>query len=306
MNRWLSVLVVGFLVLLPSLAHSQTTLAGVVRDTSGSVLPGVTVEAASAALIEKTRTAVSDGSGQYRITDLAPGTYTVTYSLPGFTRVVREGVAITGSGVITINADLRVGALQETITVTGETPVVDVQSTRREMVITPRRSPRLPVTRSYGSLLAAIPGITTDNTSRGALTEPFMTFFTANGGRANEGRMLINGMPVAASFNGGGVSTFIYDVANTDEMQVLVSGGLGEAEAGGPSVNLIPRSGGNTFNGPAFYSGTGDTCASDNIDDYLRSIGLTRPPALLNQYDVSGSLGGPIMRDRLWFFGSCA
>ena len=304
MNRWLSVLVVGFLVLLPSLAHSQTTLAGVVRDTSGSVLPGVTVEVASAALIERTRAAVSDGSGQYRITDLVPGTYTVTYSLPGFTRVVREGVAITGSGVITINADLRVGALQETITVTGETPVVDVQSTRREMVITAETLATAPVTRSYGSLLAAIPGITTDNTSRGALTEPFMTFFTANGGRANEGRMLINGMPVAASFNGGGVSTFIYDVANTDEMQVLVSGGLGEAEAGGPSVNLIPRSGGNTFNGSAFYSGTGNNLRSDNIDDYLRSVGLTRPPALLNQYDVSGSLGGPILRDRLWFFGS--
>ena len=146
------------------------------------MLPGVTVEAASAALIEKVRTAVTDGSGQYRITDLAPGTYTVTYSLPGFTRVVREGVAITGSGVITINADLRVGALQETITVTGETPVVDVQSTRREMVITAETLATAPVTRSYGSLLAAIPGITTDNTSRGAMTEPFMTFFTANGG----------------------------------------------------------------------------------------------------------------------------
>ena len=95
MNRWLSVLVVGFLVLLPSLAYSQTTLAGVVRDTSGSVLPGVTVEAASAALIEKTRTAVSDGSGQYRITDLAPGTYTVTYSLPGFTRVASPTMALS-------------------------------------------------------------------------------------------------------------------------------------------------------------------------------------------------------------------
>ena len=117
------------------------------------------------------------------------------------------------------------------------------------MVISAESLATLPVTRSYGTLLAAIPGITTDNTSRGAMTEPFMTFFTSNGGRANEGRMLINGLPVAASFNGGGVSTFIYDVANTDEMQVLVSGGLGESEAGGPSVNLIPRSGGNTFNG---------------------------------------------------------
>ncbi len=304
MKRLLGVLVVVSVVLLPSLAHSQTTLAGVVRDTSGSVLPGVTVEAASAALIEKARTAVTDGTGQYRITDLAPGSYTVTYSLTGFTRVVREGVVLTGSGVTTINADLRVGVLQETITVTGETPIVDTQTTRREMVMNAQTLATAPITRTYGALLAAIPGIVTDNTSRGALTEPFMTFFTANGGRANEGRMLINGMPVAASFNGGGVSTFIYDVANTEEMQVLVSGGLGEAEAGGPSVNLVPRSGGNTFNGSAFYSGTGNGLRSDNIDDYLRSIGLTRPPALLNQYDVSGALGGPIVRDRLWFFGS--
>jgi hypothetical protein len=288
----------------PSLVHAQATLAGVVRDTSGAVLPGVTVEASSSVLIEKTRRAVTDGTGQYRITDLPPGAYNLNFTLSGFNAFQRQGVQVTGSGVIPINAEMRIGALQETVTVTGETPIVDTQSTRREMVINAESLATLPVTRSYGTLLAAIPGITTDNTSRGAMTEPFMTFFTSNGGRGNEGRMLINGLPVAASFNGGGVSTFIYDVVNTDEMQVLVSGGLGESEAGGPSVNLIPRSGGNSFNGSAFYSGTGDALRSDNIDDYLASIGLTRPPALLNQYDVSGSLGGPIVRDRMWFFGS--
>lgn len=295
---------VGCLLLIPALAQAQATLAGVVRDTSGAVLPGVTVESSSPVLIEKTRSAVTDGSGQYRITDLPPGAYTITFTLSGFNVVRREDVQVTGTGVIPINIDMRVGALQETITVTGETPVVDTQSTRREMVINAETMATLPVTRSYGTLLSAIPGITTDNTSRGAMTEPFMTFFTSNGGRGNEGRMLINGMAVAASFNGGGVSTFIYDVANTEEMQVLVSGGLGEAEAGGPTVNLVPRSGGNVFSGSAFYSGTGNGLRSDNIDDYLRSIGLTRPAALINQYDVSGSLGGPVMRDRLWFFGS--
>jgi len=304
MRRLAATLVVVGSILIPTLAFSQTTLAGTVRDTSGAVLPGVTVEAASPALIEKVRSAATDSSGQYRITDLAPGTYTVTYSLTGFTKVVREGVSLSGSGVTTINADLRVGALQETITVTGETPIVDVQSTRRETVISSETLRTLPVTRSYGTLLAAIPGIVTDNTSRGAMTEPFMTFFTSNGGRANEGRMLIDGLPVAASFNGGGVSTFIYDVANTEEMQVLVSGGLGEAEAGGPIVNLVPRSGGNAFKGNAFYSGTGNGLRSNNIDSYLTSIGITKPAAILNQYDVNGSLGGPILRDRLWFFAT--
>ena len=291
-------------VLRPGVASAQSTISGVVRDASGSVLPGVTVEATSPALIQKVRTAVSDGTGQYRITDLLPGTYRVTYDLPGFTRVVREGVELTGSGVFTINADMRVGGVQETITVTGETPIVDVQSTRREMVLSNEMLSTLPITRSYGTLLAAIPGIVTDNTSLSAMAEPFMTFFTSNGGRANEGRMMIDGLPVAASFNGGGVSTFIYDVVNTEEMQVLVSGGLGEAEAGGPSVNLVPRSGGNTFTGSAFYSGTGNRFRSDNTTEYLRSIGITRPPALLTLNDMSVSIGGPLMRDRLWFYGT--
>jgi len=290
--------------LVPAVAHAQATLAGVVRDTSGAVLPGVTVEASSPVLIEKVRTAVSDGTGQYRITDLPPGAYSVSFSLAGFNTVDRPGVQVSGTGVIPINAEMRVGAIQETITVTGETPLVDTQSTRRETVLNADIIAALPATRSYGALLSAVPGLMTSNSSLGAMATPDMTFFTAHGGRANEGRVLIEGMPVAASFNGGGVSTFTYDVANADEMQVLVSGGLGEAEAGGPTMNLVPRSGGNTFSGSAFYSGAGDWSRSDNIDDYLRSIGITEGPGLIKLYDFSGSAGGPIMRDRLWFFGS--
>src|SRR5581483_8597157 len=122
-------------VLLPSLARAQAALAGTVKDASGAVLPGVTVEASSPVLIEKVRSAVSDGTGQYRITELPPGTYTVTFSLPGFATVKREGLELTGAGVTTVNAELRVGSLQETITVTGEAPVVDVQSTRRQEVV---------------------------------------------------------------------------------------------------------------------------------------------------------------------------
>ena len=119
------------LMLLPASAEAQASLAGVARDSSGAVLPGVTVEAASSVLIEKVRTAVTDGSGQYRVTELPPGTYTVTFTLPGFSTVRREEVNVGGVGVITINADMRIGGLQETITVTGETPIVDVQSARR-------------------------------------------------------------------------------------------------------------------------------------------------------------------------------
>src|SRR5512132_1853159 len=119
---------VACLVLLPAVAQAQNTssIAGTVKDASGAVLPGVTVEAASPALIEKTRSAVSDGSGQYRIVDLRPGTYEVTFTLTGFSTVKREGIELSGAFVATINADMKVGAVAETITVSGATPIVDV------------------------------------------------------------------------------------------------------------------------------------------------------------------------------------
>src|SRR3954471_15798243 len=123
------------ILLLPSFLFAQTTIAGVIRDASAAVLPGVSVEAASPALIEKTRTVVSDGTGQYRITDLTPGSYVLTFSLAGFTTVIRDGLAVSGSGVVPVNVELRVGGLKETVTVSGEAPLVDTQSVRREVVL---------------------------------------------------------------------------------------------------------------------------------------------------------------------------
>src|SRR5688572_10208983 len=130
-----SALLVSFLFLLPASAFAQATLTGTVRDTSGAVLPGVTVEASSPALIEKVRTAVADGTGQFRIVDLRPGTYVLTATLPGFVTVRREGIELTGTQTLTFPLETRVGGVEETITVTGETPVVDVQSARREVVL---------------------------------------------------------------------------------------------------------------------------------------------------------------------------
>src|SRR5688572_697703 len=118
-------------LLLPASVFAQASVTGTVRDASGGVLPGVTVEASSPALIEKVRTAVTDDTGQYRIIDLRAGTYTLSFSLPGFTLVRRENIALSGSQPLTIPIEMRVGAIQETVTVTGETPVVDVQSARR-------------------------------------------------------------------------------------------------------------------------------------------------------------------------------
>ena len=289
-------------VLLPSLAWAQGTLTGTVRDASGGVLPGVTVEASSPALIEKVRTVVTDGSGVYRIIELNPGTYSLSFTLPGFNTVKRDGIQVAGSQVITIPVELRVGDLQETITVTGETPVVDVQTARRETVLDSDVIAAIPATRTVGSLLNATPGITVDN--NGLQATPTMTFFSGRGGQTNEGRMTVNGMTVAAAFNGGGVSSYILDSVNADEVSVVVSGGLGEQDIGGPVMNIVPRAGGNNFRGQAFYNNAGDWSRGNNIDDELRAIGLDEPPGILKAYDASVSYGGPIKRDRLWFFGS--
>jgi hypothetical protein len=234
-------LVAAALTLLPSLAFAQGTLTGTVKDASGGVLPGVTVEAT--APDQALRTVVTDSNGIYRIIDLNPGVYSLTFTLPGFGTVTRPGVALAGTQVLTIPIELKVGALQETITVTGETPVVDVQSVQRQVIVDSQTIASIPATRTVGSLLNATPGITVDN--NGLAPTPTMTFFSARGGPTNEGRMTINGMTVAAAFNGGGVSSFILDTVGAEEVSTNVSGGLGESEVGGPVMNIVPRAGGN-------------------------------------------------------------
>jgi hypothetical protein len=292
------------LLVIPSAVHAQATLAGTVRDASGAVLPGATIEASSPVLIEKARTAVSDGTGQYRITELPPGTYTVTFTLSGFSTVKRDGVTVSGSGVIPINADLRVGALEETITVSGVSPLVDTQSTRRETVIDQETINALPITRNYSGVLYATPGLTVQPGVNANELMPSMALFSAHGGNSTEGRVFVDGVSVNGPFGSNSVTQFAFDVANAQEMQVLVSGGLGESETGGPIANIIPRSGGNTFSGSAFYSGTSSRFQNSNVDDELRGLGIGAPPTVRKNWDSSFGIGGPIRRDRLWFFSN--
>jgi carboxypeptidase family protein len=291
-----------WLAAVPASAFAQATLAGVVKDSSGAVLPGVTVEASSSTLIEKSRSAVTDGTGQYRLTELLPGSYTVTFALTGFSTVRRENVDISGAGVITINADMKVGSVAETITVTGETPVVDVQSATRQEVLRNDVLKTLPVTRSYDSLLTAVPSMT--GGSLDVTLTPTMRIFTNHGGRGNEGNMSLDGLNVGAAFNGGGVSGYILDTANAAEVQMNISGGLGEAEKGGIYLNVVPKSGGNAFKGEAFASGAGSWSQGSNLDSTLQAFGIQNPPTIHDNYDVSGALGGPIKRDKLWFYGT--
>ena len=293
------------LVLLPTLAFAQASITGVVKDSSGAVLPGVTVEVASPVLIEKTREAVTDGSGLYRILDLRPGTYSVTFSLPGFTTVKREGIELTGSFIASINADMKVGGVAETITVSGETPIVDVQSVKRQTTLSNETLTTVPTARSWAATAVLIPGIVIQaGTSADIQVTPQMTVFGGAGGRANEGRMQVDGLNTGAALNGGGVSTYVADISNAAEVVTTTSGGLGEAEVGGPTLSIVPKSGGNVVKGAVYLSGVSSGMVGSNYSDALKAAGLSTPGKLLQQWDYTGGVGGPIVKDRLWYYGT--
>ena len=293
---------VAFALLVPATSYAQATLAGIVRDTSGAILPGVTVEAASPALIEKVRTAVTDGTGQYQLVDLRPGTYTITFSLSGFRPARRENVAISGAGVITVNGEMSVGGVTETLVIQAETPVVETQTVRRQAVIEAQTITELPAARGYGAILAAIPTLQGAGANSSSSVNP--SFFSAHGGPGNEGRVMVDGLSVGAAFNGGGVSGNAYDTANAQEMTISISGALGEAEIGGPMLNIVPKTGGNNFSGTIFGSGAGEWAQGSNIDSELEAFGITEAAALIKLWDVSFAIGGPIKRDKLWFFAN--
>jgi hypothetical protein len=290
------------MLLLPAVATAQVaqaSITGVVRDSSGAVLPGVTVEAASPVLIEKVRSVVTDGSGQYRIVDLLPGTYAVTFTLAGFSTVRREGVELIGSLTATVNIDLRVGALEETITVTGESPIVDVQSARRQQVIDGNVLQEIPTSRSYNNVLQIVPGIVAGDGQ--VQLRPTMLLFTAAGGNAQDGRLTVDGINTGASRGGSGVSGYVPDMQNVSEVLFTMSGNLGEAETGGPQMQIVPRSGGNRFTGSFFATGVNEAMQDSNFTPELLRV-LTAPAKVLHLYDFQASVGGPIKKDNIWFF----
>ena len=289
------------LLLVPASAWAQA-LAGVVTDNSGAVLPGVTVEAASPALIEKVRTATTDGSGRYRIESLQPGTYSVTFTLPGFQTTKRDNLVISGTGVITVDGQLRVGGVQETITVTGETPVVDVASTKREVTLDNETMRALPAVRSYSYLLNTVPGMTSNITD--VNTGPVFAIFPVHGGRGVESRLTVEGMNISNPPGGNQPPNYTADIGNAAEVSITTSGGLGESETGGVQMNIVPKQGGNRLSGLIASSGFSKGMQSNNYTDELKAKGAGAPNPTYHVYDIGASLGGPIVKDKLWYYMS--
>jgi hypothetical protein len=298
------------LVALPAMSYAQATIAGTVRDTSGAVLPGVTVEAASPALIEKVRTVTTDGAGLFQIIDLRPGAYSVTFTLPGFNTVKRDGVQLTGTFVATVNVEMRVGALEETVTVTGESPTVDVQSATRQQVITSELADAIPSGRQLSNLAVLIPSVTatggTGGRSQdvGGVLGNVNVTLSAHGSRGNDQRMLFNGISLGTLGNAGASSYGVPNMQAFQEVAIDFAAVSADLATGGVRMNVIPKDGGNTFRGTVFGTFGNGAMQGNNFSDRVEALGLTTPDSVLEVWDFNPGFGGPLRRDRLWFYGT--
>src|SRR4051812_11510874 len=294
--------VVVSLVGVPASVYAQASIVGVVKDASGAVLPGVAVEASSPALIEKARTILTNSAGQYSIENLRPGTYAITFTLAGFSVVRRPDIELTGSFVATINAELKVGGVAETITVSSEAPTVDVTSTRNQQVISGQTVAEIPSSRQYSAFTHLIPAINVQQNDFEVPNPALYSVFQIHGGRRNEGQVLVDGMN--GGYQGMGVSGYVPEVGNSQEVVFSLSGGLGEATTGGPQMNIVGKQGGNKFAGTFFMSGTGSAFQGNNLTPDITAKGLTATGNIQKLWEVNPSLGGPLVRDKLWFFGT--
>lgn len=314
MTRWsLRLVLVVLMVVASTAAFAQTdaaSIAGTVRDSTGSVLPGVTVEASSSVLIERVRTVQTNGEGQYKIIELRPGTYTVSFALEGFSALKREGIELNSGFTATVNADLKVGSVSETITVTGESPLIDVQNTKQQVVLTREVIDAVPTGKSFQNLGVLIPGIvggqvvgsTVSQDVGGQSGQNFMTM-AIHGGRQTDQRIEVDGMSMSA-WTRPDSSAVMFTDGNFQEYAIDVSGKSAESETGGVRINMIPREGGNTFKGSFFGNFGASGLQSSNITDELRKKGLGAANRLKSLWSVNPTIGGPIAQDRLWFFGT--
>ena len=298
MKQALSLLVC--LSCLPAVSYAQAALAGAVTDGSGAVIPGVSVVATSDALIENTRTAVTDNAGRYRIEDLRPGRYQVRFSLGGWQTYEQTAVDLTASLTTTVHVQLAIGSLTDTVSVTSALPPIDVQSARRAVTMSSPVIRSLPTSRNFNSLLVLIPGVVT--TVNDTIMAPSTMSFPMHGGRQQEGRLLLDGLTVGSPAAGNSATMYDFDVGEAQEVTFATSGGLGEWETSGLVMNIIPKSGANATHGSLFASGTGEALQSSNLTPELIARRVTRASPYSKVYDLSGSLGGALAADRVWYF----
>jgi hypothetical protein len=292
---------VAALVCAPTTALAQSGMVGVVKDTSGAVLPGVTVEASSDVLIEKTRSVTTDDQGQYRIIDLRPGSYVVTFTLPGFSTVRREGFNLPADFVATLNADMSVGSVEETITVAGAAPVVDTQTAARPQVLNREELDALPSGRTIQAVGLLVVGVNLSQADVGGTTALQQTYMSIHGATSGNTTVLVDGINITGMQ--GSVQAY-WNEAMNQEVSYQTSTMTAEVSGGGVRVNMIPREGGNRFNGSLFGNFSNGSLQGSNLSDSLKAAGLKSTDKIDRLWDSNFSQGGPLKKDRLWFFGS--
>ena len=294
-------LVAVLFIALPCVAVAQSQFTGQLRDETGAALPGVSVEAASPVLIEKIRVAITDAQGRYTIVDLRPGTYKLTFGLVGFSSVVRDAIELPSQFTATINVEMKVGSLEETITVSGATPVVDVQQASKTVVLTRDLIDSLPTTRNILTVGQMIPGIRTTVPDVGGSQMLEQAGMRVHGMNQRNTTIYFDGLQTNSAGGDGQSIPYSNDEMNA-ELSVRTSALPAEIGAGGVNLNSIPKDGGNIFSGSVFLGGSDGGWQSDNATQELRARGLTDANSISHIQVFSGSMGGPILRDRVWFF----
>ncbi|HEV3060367.1 MAG TPA: carboxypeptidase regulatory-like domain-containing protein [Vicinamibacterales bacterium] len=313
-HRTFAWLVLLKVLLVPDWAVAQSvttaTIAGAVKDATGAVLPGVTVEASSPALIEKTRAAVTDAEGNYKILELRPGTYVVRFTLAGFSTVQREGLELATGFTASVNVEMKVGGVEETLTVTGATPVVDVQNVRTQQVLSKELWEAIPTGKNLPSYIQLTVGATVAPSSQdvGGIKgdKSANGSFTYHGAGQNDSQIVVDGMNVNSRTIAGIGAWTRTTVQNqlAFEEQTIGSGVSAEQENAGLLINMVPRDGGNMFSGNFALNGSGSPLQGNNLTPDLVARGVPVQGKVQKLYDAGFGLGGPIKRDRLWFYFS--
>ena len=299
--RALSILVL--ILGLSASSFAQSSIAGVVRDPSGAVLPGVTVEAASPALIEKVRTVVTDGEGLYKIVDLRPGVYSVTFSLQGFNTVKRDGVELTAAFTATVNADLQVGSIAETLTVTGAAPTVDVQNVLTERELSRDVISAVPTgSRSYVSYAVLSPGVTTSDGQDVGGSVGVLVRLAVHDSRTADTLMQLDSLSYSAGGTTSGRTGIHINDGMVQETSLLLSGMSAEYALGGVVSNVIPKEGGNSLKGFFLGAFTNNNFQSNNLSPAIQAAGLKAGSSVKKIYDSNAAIGGPLRKDQLWYY----
>src|SRR5438876_3305642 len=294
---------VGSLLVLPSPVHAQSAIVGVVKDTSGAVLPGVSIEAASEVLIEKVRAVTTDGAGQYKIIDLRPGTYVLTFTLTGFQTFRRERIELPADITLTVNADMKVGAIEESVTVSAASPIVDVTTAVHTQVLNRETIDLIPTGRSIQGMGQLIVGINLNLPDTGGARAMQQTYMSTHGMTTANNTVMVDGMTVNGLQSDGAVQSYFNDAMN-QEVSYQTSGISAETQAGGVRLNMNPREGGNRYTGSFFSSWRDGKWQSDNFTQDLKDRGLPNASKIERIYDFNFSEGGPVKKDKLWFFMS--